>query len=58
MQVGGWIPKAKAVPTADHFRPLGMPNTINRLVDGSTAGTYYASYCTPHASVAGGNVVL
>ena len=37
MQVGVWIPKAKAGPTADHFRPLGMPNTIDRLVDGSIA---------------------
>eukprot|EP00434_Breviolum_minutum_P037644 symbB.v1.2.033388.t1/scaffold4123.1/size58836/8 len=37
MQVGVWIPKAKAGPMADHFRPLGMPNTIDRLVDGSIA---------------------
>ena len=37
MQVGVWIPKAKAGPEADHFRPLGMPNTIDRLVDGSIA---------------------
>ena len=37
MQVGVWIRKAKAGPTADHFRPLGMPNTIDRLVDGSIA---------------------
>ena len=37
MQVGVWIPKAKAGPTADHFRPLGMSNTIDRLVDGSIA---------------------
>ena len=37
MQVGVWIPKAKAGPNADHFRPLGMPNTIDRLVDGSVA---------------------
>ena len=28
MQVGVWIPKAKAGPMADHFRPLGMPNAI------------------------------
>ena len=32
-----WIPKAKAGPTADHFRPLGMSNTIDRSVDGSIA---------------------
>ena len=37
MQVGVWIPKAKVGPMADHFRPLGMPNTIDRLVDGSIA---------------------
>ena len=30
LQVGVWIPKAKSGPTADHFRPLGMPNTIDR----------------------------
>ena len=29
--------KLKLGPTADHFRPLGMPNTIDRLVDGSIA---------------------
>ena len=33
VQVGGWIPKAKLGPTADFFRPLGMPNTCDRLVD-------------------------
>ena len=37
MQVGVWIPKAKTGPTANHFRPLGMPNTIDRLVDGNIA---------------------
>ena len=37
MQVGVWIPKAKAGPEADNFRPLGMPNTLDRLVDGSVA---------------------
>ena len=37
MQVGVWIPKAKSGPTADHFRPLGMPNTIDRLIDGAIA---------------------
>ena len=36
-QVGVWIPKAKMGPTADYFRPLGMPNTLDRLVDGSNA---------------------
>ena len=33
VQVGVWIPKAKLGPTADFFRPLGMPNTCDRLVD-------------------------
>ena len=32
-----WIPKAKIGPEADSFRPLGMPNTLERLVDGSVA---------------------
>ena len=36
-QVGVWIPKAKMGPEADCFRPLGMPNTLDRLVDGSVA---------------------
>ena len=36
-QVGVWIPKAKMGPTADYFRRLGMPNTLDRLVDGSNA---------------------
>ena len=35
--VGVWIPKAKMGPEADSFRPLGMPNTLERLVDGSVA---------------------
>ena len=37
MQVGVWIPKAKIGPEADNFRPLGMPNTLDRLVDGTIA---------------------
>ena len=37
LQVGVWIPKAKSGPTVDHFRPLGMPNTIDRLIDGAIA---------------------
>ena len=37
MQVGVWIPKTKSGPTADHFRPLGTPNTIDRLIDGAIA---------------------
>ena len=36
-QVGVWIPKAKMGPKADNFRPLGMPNTLDRLVDGTVA---------------------
>ena len=46
MQVGVWTPKAKAGPEADHFRPLGMPNTIDRLVDGSIAA--YVMHHTAH----------
>ena len=38
LQVGVWIPKAKMGPEADNFRPLGMPNTLERLVDGTAAG--------------------
>ena len=37
LQVGVWIPKAKMGPEADNFRPLGMPNTLDGLVDGSIA---------------------
>ncbi len=37
VQVGVWIPKAKMGPEADNFRPLGMPNTLDRLVDGTVA---------------------
>ncbi len=40
VQVGVWIPKAKLGPTADFFRPLGMPNTIDRLVDGAIAAHF------------------
>ena len=39
-QVGVWIPKAKMAPkriNADNFRPLGMPNTLDRLVDDTVA---------------------
>ena len=35
--VQAWIPKAKLGPTADHFRPLGMPSTFERIIDGSIA---------------------
>ena len=37
LQVGVWIPKAKMGPEADNFRPLGMRNTLERLVDGTAA---------------------
>ena len=36
-QVGVWIPNTKTGPKADNFRPLGMPNTLDRLVDGTVA---------------------
>ena len=29
-QVGVWIPKAKMGTKVDNFRPLGMPNTLDR----------------------------
>ena len=57
LQVGVWIPKAKAGPVADHFRPVGMPNTIDRLVDGSIAA--YVMRHTAHLMhPAGCDVVL
>ena len=40
-QVGVWIPKAKMGLTADYFRPLGMPDTLDRLMDGTTAGILF-----------------
>ena len=40
-QVGVWIPKAKQGPTADFFRPLGMPDTLDRLQDGMTAAILF-----------------
>ena len=46
-QVGVWIPKAEMGPEADSFRPLGMPNTLDRLVDGSVAA--HAMHQTAHA---------
>ena len=35
--VQAWIPKAKMGPAADNFRPLGMPSTFERVIDGSIA---------------------
>ena len=43
VQVGVWIPKAEVGPTADYFRPLGMPNTCDRLVDGTIAAVVHES---------------
>ena len=40
-QVGVWIPKASPGPTADHFRPLGMPDTLDRLMDGAAAAALF-----------------
>ena len=45
VQVGVWIPKAKLGPTADFFRPLGMPNTCDRLVDGTIAAVIMKATC-------------
>ena len=51
VQVGVWIPKAKVGPTADYFRPLGMPNTCDRLVDGTIAAVVQGNLCL-YASLA------
>ena len=40
-QVGVWIPKAKQGPTANFFRPLGMPDTLDRLQDGTAAAILF-----------------
>ena len=50
LQVGVWIPKAKMGPEADNFRPLGMPNTLDRLVDGTLAQVMRATAATMHPS--------
>ena len=47
VSVGVWIPKAKLGPTANHFRPLGMPSTFERLVD-CTAAAVLARHVAPH----------
>ena len=45
-QVGVWIPKASPGPTADHFRPLGMPDTLDRLMDGAAAAALFQHTAT------------
>ncbi len=51
LQVGVWIPKAKMGPAADNFRPLGMPNTLDRIVDGTIAARVMpATAATMHPS--------
>ena len=40
-QVGVWIPKASQGPTADFFRPLGMPDTLDRPQDGTAAAILF-----------------
>ena len=50
VQVGVWIPKAKLGPTADFFRPLGMPNTCDRLVDAIAAVIMKATSAYMHPS--------
>ena len=47
VSVGVWIPKAKLGPTANFFRPLGMPSTFERLVD-CTAAAVLARHIAPH----------
>ena len=46
-QVLVWIPKAAAGPTGDHFRPLGMPNTSHRILDGALSSLVVA-HCSQH----------
>lgn len=41
LQVGVWIPRAKMGPAADYFRPVGMPDTLERLLDGTVAGLLF-----------------
>ena len=47
VSVQAWIPKAKLGPTADYFRPLGMPSTFERVVDGTIASVM-ARIVSPH----------
>ena len=47
VSVGVWIPKAKLGPTANYFRPLGMPSTFERLVD-CTAAAVLARHVAPY----------
>ena len=44
-QVLVWIPKATAGPTGEYFRPLGMPNTSHRVLDGAIA-SLAVSHCS------------
>ena len=46
-QVLVWIPKAVAGPTGDYFRPLGMPNTSHRVLDGALAALVVA-HCSDY----------
>ena len=41
-QVLVWIPEAVAGPTGDYFRPLGMPNTSHRVLDGALSALVVA----------------
>ena len=49
-QVDVWIPKAKMGPEPDNFRPLGMPNTLDRLVGTEAAQVIQATVPTMHPS--------
>ena len=46
-QVLVWIPKATAGPTGDYFRPLGMPNTSHRVLDGALSALV-VTHCSQH----------
>ena len=41
VQVGVWMPKAKLGCTADLFRPLGLPDTLEGLQDGALASILF-----------------
>ena len=47
VSVGVWIPKAKLGPTANYFRPLGMPSTFEHVID-CTATTVLVKTIAPH----------
>ena len=49
--VQAWIPKAKMGPIADNFRPLGMPSTFERVIDGKHCDSHDQSHCAVASSL-------